>query len=265
MFKKLLISSLIISSIILLTANYSYLDKKLTGFVTSTPSEKFTVERVIDGDTIVLNDSQHVRMLGINTPEKKEKYYSEAKQFTSQLENKTIALRYGKEKKDLYNRTLAYVYVEEENFNKKLVEKGFANFYFPSGKDRYFNEFYLAWENCLKANKNLCEKSSQKEAECVKLNSLEYETQTATFENACDYSFSVDGWQIKDEGRKEFVLPNFVVKPKSKFSVIISKDENVQNSEDKIFWKRKDYVWTKSGDTLFLRDNYGKLVLWYNY
>ncbi len=32
-------------------------------------SIKSKVARVIDGDTFVLSDSQHVRMLGINTPE----------------------------------------------------------------------------------------------------------------------------------------------------------------------------------------------------
>jgi len=30
-------------------------------------------------------------------------------------------------------------------------------------------------------------------------------------------------------------------------------------------WKKKDYVWTKTGDSLFLRDSKGKLVLWKSY
>jgi len=29
-----------------------------------------------------------------------------------------------------------------------------------------------------------------------------------------------------------------------------------------LFWKNEDYVWAKTGDTLFLRDGKGKLVLW---
>jgi len=32
-----------------------------------------------------------------------------------------------------------------------------------------------------------------------------------------------------------------------------------------LFWKGKDYVWTSTGDTLFLRDDEGKLVLWEMY
>ena len=41
--------------------------------------------------------------------------------------------------------------------------------------------------------------------------------------------------------------------------------ENVIDNQDEIFWKRDTYVWTKSGDTLFLRDEKEKLVLWENY
>ena len=37
------------------------------------------------------------------------------------------------------------------------------------------------------------------------------------------------------------------------------------DSERELFWIRKDYVWTNTGDTLFLRDAEGKLVLFESY
>ena len=37
------------------------------------------------------------------------------------------------------------------------------------------------------------------------------------------------------------------------------------NSPDVLFWEEDDYIWTEAGDTLFLRDNEGKLVLWRSY
>ena len=45
----------------------------------------FIVTRVIDGDTIEINNSYKIRLSGINTPEIGECYYQEAKEFLSKL------------------------------------------------------------------------------------------------------------------------------------------------------------------------------------
>ena len=130
---------LIFLVIFLFVINYNFLDKSLEGFFEE--SESGFVERVIDGDTIVVN-STSVRLLGINCPEKGEKYYEEAKDFLEkEVLNKTVELKFGNERYDRYGRLLAYVFLDEENVNLELVEKGFANFYFPSGKDNYYNDF----------------------------------------------------------------------------------------------------------------------------
>ena len=44
--------------------------------------------------------------------------------------------------------------------------------------------------------------------------------------------------------------------------ILIGEGENMQ---DTLFWTGEDYVWTDSGDTIFLRDEKGKLVFWENY
>lgn len=249
---------LVLMIFLIIVVNYNFLDEKLTGFVSQSESAKVT--RVVDGDTLELEDGRHVRLLGVNTPEKGELYYKEAAEFTrSYLENKTISLEFGKEKIDLYNRTLAYVYIGKEIFNIKLVEEGFANFYFPSGKDAKYPDFKKAWEACIKENVNLCEKSKNN---CIVAKKIIVENQTVVFENLCFYSVSLKDWKIKDEGRKEFIFPDFEAKQRSTFEVVVGEG---QNTDEKIYWERKDYVWTKAGDTLFLRDEEGKLVLWHSY
>lgn len=248
--------------IILFTINYSFLDKKLENFLTD--YEKEFVERVIDGDTIVINQTS-VRLLGINTPERGEIYYSEAKEFLEELIlNKTIKLEFGKEKYDLYKRILAYVFFKGENVNLKLVEEGFANFYFPSGKDSYYDSFKEAWEKCVENNKNLCEKSENICSKCIELKNFNRENQEMIFYNQCDFNCELTNWNIKDEGRKNFIFPKFILEKGKNVKVIVSKEDKI-NNQDEIFWIRSTYVWTKSGDTLFLRDEKGKLVLWKNY
>jgi len=122
--------------LLFIVINYEFLDEKITGLIEE--SDMVVVQRVIDGDTIVVDNDTHVRLLGINTPEKGEKYYKEAKEFLEMVSlNKTIKLKYGKDKTDLYGRTLAYIFMDDANVNKDLVDEGYANLYFPSGKDAY--------------------------------------------------------------------------------------------------------------------------------
>ena len=73
---------LIVTLIILILFNYSFLDESLENFLID--YEEGVVDRVIDGDTIVINDTT-IRMLGINTPERGERYYEEATEFLENL------------------------------------------------------------------------------------------------------------------------------------------------------------------------------------
>lgn len=258
--KRNSISLFIFLIIILIAVNYSFLDSKVENFLTE--NTYANVVRIIDGDTIVVGNNTHVRMLGINTPEKREFYHDEAMNFLSGLiSNKSVKLEYGKDKTDLYGRTLAYIFLDDKNINLEQVRNGFANVYIL-GDTRHENILRDAWNECLKDNKNLCEKSEEKCASCIELKNLDVKKQTAVFYNSCSFDCSLTGWGIKDEGRKNFIFPEFALKSYSQISVITG---NKTNSEDVLFWKGEEYVWTAGGDTLFLRDEKGKLVLWRNY
>lgn len=249
---------LILLVVLFVAINYSFLDKALVNLFED--YEVGVVERVIDGDTVVVNGTS-VRLLGINTPEKGELYYNEAKEF---LENITLGslvrMEKGKEDLDLYNRKLRYIYLEGENINIKLVENGYANYYFPSGKDRYYNEFREAWENCLIKGENLCKTSEEMCASCIEITEWDYKKEIVELENTCNFYCELTNWTIKDEGRKVFTFPSFVLKD----SVIIETGEG-EDTQETLFWKGENYVWTETGDSLFLRDNNGKLVLWQSY
>lgn len=258
--KQKQIALLIFLIVLLLVINYQFLDKALENFLLDSKIGK--VERVIDGDTIVINGTS-IRLLGINSPERNEIYYSEAKSFLEEiLLNKTVRLEYGKDKKDKYGRDLAYVFFEEKNINLELVENGFANFYFPQGKDIYYNDFVKAWEKCIEENENLCESSGNQCAKCIELKKLDYKNQEIIFFSNCEFDCDLNGWEIKDEGRKYFIFDNFVLKSKKEIKIKVGEGEN---NESILFWQDEDYVWTSTSDTLFLRDENGKLVLWERY
>jgi micrococcal nuclease len=91
------------------------------------PSDTISVVRVIDGDTIVINGGDHVRYIGIDSPETDEFYYSEASQLNADLvAGKQVRLESDVTDKDKYGRLLRYVYVGDIFVNAEMVRQGCA-------------------------------------------------------------------------------------------------------------------------------------------
>ena len=115
------------------------------------PQSKFRVKRVIDGDTIVLDNDERVRLIGVDTPEiyhplKPLQYFSEeATNFTKQIvEGKQVILEFDCEKIDKYGRLLAYVFLEDGTFlNKEIIIQGYG-FAYTKYPFKYLNEFVEA-------------------------------------------------------------------------------------------------------------------------
>ena len=99
-------------------------------------SEAAVVIKVDDGDTIVVrigSRTDTIRLLGIDTPETHHPtkpvgcYGPEASDFTTaRLTGKTVRLEDDVEPRDIYDRRLAYVYLDGHRFNDELLQKGYA-------------------------------------------------------------------------------------------------------------------------------------------
>jgi len=96
--------------------------------------EKVKVIRVIDGDTIELEDGRRVRYIGIDTPETVDPqkpvqcYGREAYLENKKLvEGKEIEMEKDISETDQYGRLLRYVWVEGIFVNEYLVREGFAH------------------------------------------------------------------------------------------------------------------------------------------
>jgi len=88
------------------------------------------VTQVIDGDTIVVQGGYHVRYIGIDTPEKGEPFYEEAKDFNRQLVGgKKVRLEKDITDRDKYDRLLRYIYAGDVFVNTELVKEGYAYVY----------------------------------------------------------------------------------------------------------------------------------------
>ncbi len=106
------------------------------------------VTRAVDGDTLVLENNERVRLIGIDTPEMHEsnKLNRDAQrlgqdveiikqlgrrsyEFTKKLvEGKRVRLEFDVERYDKYKRLLAYVYLLNGTFlNAEIVQQGYAS------------------------------------------------------------------------------------------------------------------------------------------
>ncbi|GEM_PF-4771040 len=94
---------------------------------------KGRVKYVIDGDTIILQNREKVRYIGIDAPERGGCWYETAKRYNQRLvAGQTIQLEKDKSNRDRYQRLLRYVYLEKTNppqrifVNLELIKAGLA-------------------------------------------------------------------------------------------------------------------------------------------
>lgn len=170
MFKKILIG---IAGILLAIAGVSssgYLQDK---FNKDSDTENVQIEiqasdymatatYVIDGDTFKVDDIR-IRLIGIDTPEKGECYYDEARDFlTSLITEKQVRLQKDITGEDDYGRLLRYVILPNENereddifVNKIILEEGYAQTMSISPDVRYRDLFATAQDNALREKKGI--------------------------------------------------------------------------------------------------------------
>lgn len=104
------------------------------------------IARVVDGDTLVTAGGERVRLIGINSTEKGEGCYAEAKERLAELlEGKNARLEFDEELRDAYGRLLAYVYDDSNRFvNLIMVREGFAYAYPYKPNTEFAEQFALA-------------------------------------------------------------------------------------------------------------------------
>ena len=116
----------------------------------------YDVIRVVDGDTVIIDldgTNTRIRILGIDTPESVAPEES-GKTNTDEgtiastrakelLEDTKVYLEYDAEKLDQYDRTLAYVYLEDgEMFEEIMISEGLAKVVSYKPNNLYSEYFY---------------------------------------------------------------------------------------------------------------------------
>jgi len=169
----------------------------------------YSVIKVVDGDTIAIQmdgQSQTIRLIGIDTPETVhpskpvECFGVEA---SNKAKNVLAGVKVGIEKDstqgtyDKYNRLLAYVILEDgTNFNKLMIEEGYAYEYTYNSSYKYQNEFKLAQKQAQTNKLGLWADGVCKKEDVNKPVTIQ-QTQP-TNQNTGDYTCSADVYNCSD-------------------------------------------------------------------
>lgn len=116
------------------------------------------VRKVYDGDTIILEDGKHIRLLGVNTPEIESRQRAEEpggvaakKWLQAQLKDKKIYLEYDEVKFDKYKRQLAHVFLSNgKHLNLALLENGLGTISIIPPNVRYSDKLMQAQQHAEK-------------------------------------------------------------------------------------------------------------------
>lgn len=135
------------------------------------------VKRVVDGDTLLLDNGERVRLIGIDTPEvhQSDKLFRDSQrsgedirtiqemgkrssEFTRELvEGKFVRLEFDVEKQDKYNRLLAYVYLVDDGIfvNAEIIREGYASLLSIPPNIKYADEFQRLYQDARVQRKGL--------------------------------------------------------------------------------------------------------------
>ncbi len=234
-------------------------------------TEKVLVSRVIDGDTVQLDDGRRVRLIGVDTPETVhpqkgvEPYGKESSNFTrSMLEGREVYLEYDVQLTDKYGRTLAYVWLEDGTFfNELLLLEGYAQVATFPPNVKYVERFLEAQKKAREAGAGLWSIEEQAGPSESINNGLslkvDLEEELAVIKNISSKTIDLKDYVlISVKGNQHFIFPSTILKPGE--TVTVTSGKNARHDPPRyLLWTEKN-IWNNDGDPAELRSPDGELV-----
>ncbi len=210
--------------------------------------EIVVVGRVMDGDTVELDDGRKIRLLNINTPEKGRAFSDEAFDFLKTLEGNSVEL--DAEGVDRYGRTLGRIY-SDKYINLEIVRLGLAHKYLVDEKE--LGDFIKAEEEAIGNGWGIWQRSEF--YGCLNVEINKYEEYVLIKDN-CGLNFG--GWNLKDESTKIYKMDNVREK---EFKIYSAKKDD---KDGEYYWGRGE-AWNDDKDSIFITDANGLIVYYDSY
>jgi micrococcal nuclease len=233
-------------------------------------TETIAVLQVIDGDTCRLEDGRYVRYLGIDAPEEGDPRAKEARLANNRLVGgKTVRLEFGRSRQDKYDRLLAYVFVDDTFVNEILLRQGLVHLRHPVA-ERYRARLQRAQDEARAAGVGIWAPAATGRSIALAFvhedahgdDRRNLNDEFIVIENQGQHPIDLTGWTVSDAADHRYLFPNFALASKAQVTLRTGLG---RNTERELFWGRRNSVWNNNGDTVFIRDSQGYLVLSYVY
>lgn len=246
-------------------------------FIISEPAfsqETGRVNKVYDGDTVLLSDGRKIRYLGINTPEWQEPFYLKAKQLNESLVmGKDVRLEFDEERIDKYGRLLAYVYVGEQMVNAKLIEAGLAHaFFIPP--DRKHNTLLLKLQaDAMERKLGIWSKRGRMSV--LKITNVspprsdkgELIQPYSRIANISNIKVNLAEYTLSSETGPSYKFPAIELEPG--YTVLVVSGNGINNLNSKgqliVYWNDQPAKWNEEEDTAYLTAPDGTIIDLYHY
>lgn len=222
------------------------------------------VARVIDGDTILLEDGRKVRYAAVNAPEEGDPGFRESMQANNLLVGgKEVRLEVVQRKADRHQRLLAYVYVGQRLVQAELVRQGWA-IVTRAGSVAHRELLQRYQEEAKQGGRGIWAKGEyQGKLVVIKVHPRDTGKSKANdeyvvFKNVGSSSLDLTGWFVSDEMNQFYVVPRFILGAGKTFTLYTGAGKN---STDALYWGRRKTVWNRGGDTIIIKDSTGRFVL----
>lgn len=227
------------------------------------------VLKVYDGDTLTLEGDERVRVLYINTPEKREELGPEAGDFVRKLLLfREVELVYSSDRqRDGYGRLLAEVYFKGVSLEEHLLRNGFAHLFLiaPGKPPPNFEKLLAAQEEARVHKRGIW--ATDRYSGTLHITSYHANArgddrtnlngEYLRIANITTEDLNVGGYTMTSEHGRELVFPEFVIPAGYSFTLVTGPGENnddVESGSLKLFWPSKYPIWKNSGDSATLRN-----------
>lgn len=211
----------------------------------SPPKETVKILRIIDGDTLQLEDNRKIRLININTPEKSQPRHELAINFLKQYENKSVEIEITGT--DKYDRTLARIFTPDY-LNLELIKRGFAAKFLVDESE--IPIFAQAEKQAIDSSLGIWKKSSY--YNCIE-SVIDKIKEKIILKNNCN-KLNIEGWTLKDESTKLYKFPSVELE-----TITIHTTNGKDNATD-LFWSSQIHIWNDDRDTLYLYDKNWQIV-----
>jgi endonuclease YncB( thermonuclease family) len=227
-------------------------------------AETATVIQVQDGDTFRLHDAREVRLLGIDAPEKGEPLAEEATAALNKLvSNREVRLEAGRPARDRYGRTLAYVFLGKTLVNEEMVRQGWVHVRRPVTA-KYRSRLLAAQDEARAAGRGIWSGTTNVQLAIAEVNAKPSGGKDAlndeyiVIENRGTNTLEMTGWSLLDEGNNRYLFPNFILGAGAKVTLRSGVGKNTASD---LYWGSRRAIWNNTGDSIFVKDAKGRLVL----